>query len=249
MRKLSCMPDGFERVDTYNAAMQSNARVRPVSTAPLHERVYDELRTSIVRGRFAPGERVTIRELAAQFGTSAMPVRDALTRLVAERAVEMPSSRAFRIPLMSRSEFVSLCEFRVLIECHAVTLATPLVTPAELAAVEKLNNEVTRHFKAGNYEATLDANAEFLFTIYRASRESIVVSYIESLWLRSGPYLLIRLQRMAEAKDAGRLRSIGHHQELLDALRRRNSRAAAHALKHDIAETMTTYLPEGLLAG
>jgi DNA-binding GntR family transcriptional regulator len=221
------------------------SKLRQVDTTALHERVYQALRTSIVRGHFVPGQQITIRDLARQLGTSAMPVRDALTRLVAERAIEMPSARAFRIPLLTRREFVELCEFRILVECNAVSLAHPM-TAEELDRVVALDREITSHFRARKFEATLDANAEFHFTIYRASRRAVLVSHIESLWLQSGPYLVIRIRQMADDPAYKNRKFIGHHQELLTALRDRDFQAAAAALERDITETMMSYLPEAV---
>ncbi len=60
----------------------------------LHERAYDEVKKAIMGGAIAPGEPMTIRALAKALGTSVMPVREALRRLVAERALELlPNAR------------------------------------------------------------------------------------------------------------------------------------------------------------
>ena len=49
----------------------------------LQEQLYQNIRSCLLAGRFQPGERLKIRDLAAQWGTSPMPVRAALQRLVA----------------------------------------------------------------------------------------------------------------------------------------------------------------------
>ena len=64
---------------------------------------------------------LTLRDLAKASGTSAMPVRDALMRLVAERAVVMPNARSFAMPLMSHDEFKQLCQFRILVDAGRFT--------------------------------------------------------------------------------------------------------------------------------
>jgi DNA-binding GntR family transcriptional regulator len=224
--------------------MKPSRTLLRVDKAPLHERVYAELRTAIMRGHFAPGEAVTIRALAQEFGTSAMPVRDALTRLVAERAVEMPSARAFRIPLLSRREFVDMCRVRLLLEGYAASQGCRLMTPEILARVVESDRQVTIHFRAARYAAALDANAQMLFTIYAAARQNTLLSHIESLWMQSGPYLILRMRRMAEDPAQRDRPSIGHHQELLRALHQRSSRDAAAAIRRDIRETMMIHPPE-----
>ena len=69
--------------------------------APLHENVYQEIRRNLMAGQFQPGEAVTLRGLAGKLGTSAMPVREALRRLVAERALDLGPNRTARVPVVT----------------------------------------------------------------------------------------------------------------------------------------------------
>jgi DNA-binding GntR family transcriptional regulator len=62
--------------------------------------------------------------------------------------------------------------------------------------------------------------------------------------MQSGPYLILRMRQMAEDPDQLEQPSIGHHQELLKALRERNSREAAGAIRRDIRLTMKIRLPQ-----
>ena len=74
----------------------------PVDRETMQDRVYVELRQALMRGHFAPGETLIVRALSDQFGTSHMPVRDALSRLVAEQALEVLPSRSVAVPVLSR---------------------------------------------------------------------------------------------------------------------------------------------------
>jgi DNA-binding GntR family transcriptional regulator len=221
--------------------MKSARTLRSMDTAPLHKRVYRELRTAIIRGHFAPGQAVTIRSLASTFGTSGMPVRDALTRLVADRAIEMPNTRSFRIPVLTRNEFDELCSVRILLECYAVQIACRRLDAHMMGRLTTLDRALTAHFDDGDYESALEANAELLFTLYATASHGALLAHIESLWLQSGPYLLLRLHDIARHRGAKKGASIGHHQELLTALAARNARRAAAALKRDIEDTRAAY--------
>jgi DNA-binding GntR family transcriptional regulator len=195
-----------------------------------------------MRGHFVPGQQLTIRELAKAFGTSVMPVRDALTRLVAIQAVEMPSVRSFRIPLLSHTQFRDLCNFRIVVECYAIGLAAQRLQESEYQDIEDANRLVSKYFRAGNTERALEFNLEFSFAIYAACHTPIVMQVIEALWLQSGPYLVMRMRKMMADKTYQNQRSIGHHDLILKALKRRDSRAARAALKKEITETMLVYL-------
>ena len=63
----------------------------------LQEQLYQRIREGLLEGRFQPGERLKIRDLAAAWGTSPMPVRAALQRLVAEGALEGEPQRSVRV--------------------------------------------------------------------------------------------------------------------------------------------------------
>lgn len=228
--------------------MKPRRTLRRIDTTPLHERVYRELKQAIIRGHFAPGQAITIRSLAVTFGTSPMPARDALTRLMAERAVEMPNARSFRIPVLEEAAFNELCDVRILLECHAAEIACRRLSAEMLSRLDALDTEVTRHFNRGDYESTLEANAEFLFTLYSAASRDTLFAHIESLWLQSGPYLILRLHRIAEERGAHRRGSIGHHAALLTALHSRNARATAAALKQDIQDTRAAYIGRKIAA-
>ena len=66
------------------------------------------LRGQLVAGQLAPGDRLSLRTLALRLGVSMQPVRDAVARLVAERALEVTPKRAVQVPLMSASQFREL---------------------------------------------------------------------------------------------------------------------------------------------
>ena len=76
--------------------------------AILHDDIYAALRHDLISGALAPGQRMSIRTLAESFGTSLVPVRDALKRLVAEHALLMLPNRTVCVPMMTRERFQEL---------------------------------------------------------------------------------------------------------------------------------------------
>src|SRR3954467_23957 len=79
----------------------------------LHERAYDEVKKAIMGGAIAPGAPMTIRALAKALGTSVMPVREALRRLVAERALELLPNRSVTLPVMTAEKFDEIVRIRL----------------------------------------------------------------------------------------------------------------------------------------
>src|SRR5579875_144053 len=74
----------------------------------VQEYVFRRLRHAIMTGWLPPGLAVTIRGLAASLQVSAMPVREAMRRLVAERALDLLDNRRARVPGMTPDRFVAL---------------------------------------------------------------------------------------------------------------------------------------------
>src|SRR6202451_1581370 len=99
-----------------------------IARETVQERVYSALRDQLMRGGFEPGQKLKIAELAEAFGTSAMPVRDALNRLAVERALETLPSRTVRVPTLSKDALQDLRETRFAIEGLAISRAASNMT-------------------------------------------------------------------------------------------------------------------------
>ncbi len=78
-----------------------------VDNETLYKRVYSNLHQALIAGTFRPGEPVTLRQLVQSLGTSVMPVRSAIARLIAEGALDMLPNRSVIVPRMSRANSVS----------------------------------------------------------------------------------------------------------------------------------------------
>src|SRR3954447_832999 len=94
-----------------------------IARETIQDRVYSVLRDRLMRGGFEPGQKLKIAELANALGTSAMPVREALNRLAAERAVEALPNRSMRVPSLSKDALHDLMETRFALEGLAVARA------------------------------------------------------------------------------------------------------------------------------
>src|SRR5215472_16623342 len=95
----------------------------PIERETVQDRVYSALRDRLMRGGFEPGQKLKISELATAFGTSAMPVREALNRLAAERAIESMPNRSVRVPSLSKESLRDLMDARFAVEGLAVSRA------------------------------------------------------------------------------------------------------------------------------
>ncbi|WP_421839336.1 GntR family transcriptional regulator [Novosphingobium sp.] len=196
----------------------------------LHQQVLARLRQSILLGRIEPGQALTIRGLAADLGVSAMPVREALRQLVAERALELMDNRRVRIPPMTIERFDDLIAARVVLEAEAAARAMPYVTEGLITRLEAEDAVINEAEAARDYDTWIGANFAFHAMLYGAAGQSAFLPLIESLWLQIGPFL-----RRAMRTLAGHY-TVDRHSEALAALRRRDTMALRIAIEADIRD-------------
>src|SRR5580700_1300534 len=196
----------------------------------VQERVYGVLRDRLMRGGFEPGQKLKIAELASALGTSAMPVREALNRLAAERAIEALPNRSMRVPALSKDALQDLMDTRFAVEGLAVARAARNMTAATLTQLRDLIAAQSDTDSEHISEASARQNRAFHFAIYRQSGSTVLLPIIESLWLQFGPYLRVASERF----DGREGRGTNFHLEMLDALTRGEGVAARAALEADI---------------
>lgn len=191
----------------------------------VRDATYVRLRKALMTGFFAPGQRVTIRAVAAALGVSATPVREALRGLISEGALEVVGQRTVKVPDLTETRLREITQIRILNEGLAAHEAAKSISAAELSLLGELNDQLAEAKNRSDYVTYLNLNERFHFAIYQASRMPILLSVIENLWLRSGPYLAVLLPQM---------RGLQHHEDAIQALQAHNGGAARVAIRRDI---------------
>ena len=225
--------DGL-RVAPAEVAAGRRGSLIPVGRETLQERVYSELRRSLIHGMFDAGEVLRIVELAEILQTSTMPVREALARLVSEQALEALPSRSVRVPLITRERLYDLARARRLIEGQLTALAMPNLKTKDFEQLRALTVACETAFEsdgADRARAASELNHAFHFQIYEAAQSAVLIPIVESLWLQSGPYVRGAAQVHIES---GLQAAVHYHWVLIDALERGDEGAAVQALSDDI---------------
>jgi DNA-binding GntR family transcriptional regulator len=213
-------------------------KLTPVDEESVHEKVYNELRHALMRGRFVPGAPITLRALAGALGTSATPIRTALRQLVAEQALVSRPNRSVTVPLVTAERFNEIRGIRVALESMLTEEAAKKISPSDLRRLEKLNEEMTAAVAAGDTRRYLARNQEFHFTIYRAAQLPITFRLVESLWLQIGPLLNFLLtsdnKRPNRYFDRVDRQFEKYHRAAVEALQRGDGAAARQSIADDI---------------
>lgn len=163
--------------------------LQPVENVTLHDRVYRKLREALMRGAFTPGQSVTLRDLADELGTSPLPVRLAVHRLIVEGAFEATSPRAMRVVDMTRRRLEDISNVRVALEGMAAEEAVARISADESACLASAAKIAIRAGRNGEIDACLDHDREFHFVLYGASRCELAISMIQMTWMQLGPMI------------------------------------------------------------
>jgi DNA-binding GntR family transcriptional regulator len=198
----------------------------------VQEWAYRQLRQAIMRGRIVPGRSLTIRGVAEALGVSPMPVREALRRLVAERALDLPGNRRVHIPFMSPARFEELCEARVALETLAAERALPAIGPAGLRRLREIDTELDTAIAAGDVDEFVIQNQAFHLYLYGAGASEVLIPLIESLWLQFGPFMRMAIHSL------GKHYLVDRHKEAIAAIEREDAHALRIAIEADIRDGM-----------
>lgn len=195
----------------------------------LADHVAAELHAAILSGEFSAGSALRINELAARFGTSPMPVRDALRQLEGRGIVEIAPHRGARVLDLSADDLADTFATRAEIESLAVRLATPKLTPDELADAAAA---LARHVDAlgrGQVEEAREAHHGFHFALYRGAQSEWLLRAIEPAWRNSERYLFA-----APEGDVDHAATQAEHEGILAACAQGDADAAAEATRRHI---------------
>jgi DNA-binding GntR family transcriptional regulator len=210
-----------------------DAKLSAVDVSTLQSRVYGSLRLALLSGRFVPGEQVSLRGLADMLGTSAMPVREAVQRLVAEGALVLLSNRVIRVALATDEAYAEVIRIRMHIEGYAAERAATRGTRQLLANLRRMNETMRKSANKLDIDAALAANHAFHFALYEAAASPQLLEIISGLWLRSGPMIAIAREN---AKGARAMFATGveAHQRIIGAVAERDPGAVRCAIGVDI---------------
>lgn len=203
------------------------------------------LQYGLMSGLFVPGEVVSLRKLASSFGTSPMPVRESLSRLVAANALEELPNRSVRVPRLDLESLEQLFELRVRIEGMATRIATLKITDDQVEQLHKLNDLVKIAHDSGEMGKLLQANQKFHFYLYDITGSVVLLPIIEGLWLRTGPTMYFSL-------STPKLWDASSHVDILEAIERRDAAMAEEAMAQDIMKTgkvLIQQTKDGVLTG
>jgi GntR family transcriptional regulator, rspAB operon transcriptional repressor len=197
--------------------------------------VFEHLRGMIISMALTPGTVLSRAELAAQFGLSQTPIRDALQRLGEESLVDIFPQHAtvvrpIEIPLARQAHFL-----RRSIELEIVHTLAEIQDPALIARLRASLAQQSAQVDSDNYQEFSAADQAFHKLMYEAAK-------VPDLWIlvRRHSGHLDRLRRL-HLPIPGKARAIlQDHTEIVEAIASGNSALAQQRLRQHLSGTLST---------
>jgi DNA-binding GntR family transcriptional regulator len=184
------------------------------------DELYAKLREAIIEGVLQPGERLIEEALATSANISRTPVREALQKLQVEGLVQ-EASRGVIVAAPTADELADISIVREVLEGTATRLAATSRSELELVTLETILDEQRDATERGDVEMLVALNNSFHETIWQAGRNRYLAHQLAML-----QGYIQRLQGSTLALPRRQEETLREHEQMLDAIRRRDAEAA-----------------------
>ena len=202
-----------------------------------NESIADALRADILRGNLKSGQALKQDEIAAQFGVSKIPVREALIQLKAEGLVNFYPNRGAFVSELSAAEADEIYVMRIALETAVLARAIPSLTVAQLKRADEILDAIDQEENIAKWG---ELNWEFHATLYTPASLPRLMDTIKALHTNIARYLVLYLAGMAYQKESQK-----EHRAILAACRHGDTEKAVTVLEVHLrgaAEHLVAYL-------
>ena len=190
------------------------------------EFVFERLRQKIIDRELKPGQRIVLSDIAKEFGTSEIPIREAIRKFESEGIVKITPHVGAVVSMLEGSEYLEVYLMRIELEVLATKLAAPVATEKDIAALEKLILKADRAVQADKLEKLGPLNKEFHLRIYQIGPYPLLYKTVVDLWDR---FELMQCVFSLVPKRA--ISSHEEHKKILSALADKNGRLAGRLVR------------------
>ena len=208
----------------------ANRPLPDVSTLSAHDRVYRSLRSQVMHGELAPGQPLTLRGIAREFGVSMTPARESIQRLVAEGALTMSASGRVQTPELGTERIEELATIRALLEPELGSRALPRAHSALIDRMEAINAANTDAVLQQDAVRYVRTNLEFHRTLYLRAQSPAMLAMVETLWLQLGPTMRALYGRLRRNTPPP------HHRMIIAALKAGDEPGLRLAIRTDVTQ-------------
>ncbi|MBE0409060.1 MAG: GntR family transcriptional regulator [Anaerolineales bacterium] len=192
-----------------------------------------ELRRTIIRGYFKPGEKIDILKLAEHYKSSITPVRDALRMLSQEGLVTIKPRSGYFVSQITVRQLCDLFEVREILEAAAIQRAAKRIT---LEQIEQLNHDYTGYVDEF-YDRYIDENRRFHCLIAKASGNQELEQMLGRVHDQLARFIFLVFLHTDKTQEQT-------HARIIEALRERDAETALEAMLDEIRNTRDVVLAQ-----
>ena len=171
------------------------------------------MRGALVSGQLKPGVVYSAPALAAQFGVSATPVREAMLDLAKEGLVEAVRNKGFRVTVLDDRDLDELTEIRELLEIPTVAGLAGRLSSVDISSLRHVARRVEKYAATGDLIGYVEADRDFHLRLLSLAGNQHLVDLVGELRARARLYGLERLASQGDLDDSAR-----EHTALLELL-------------------------------
>lgn len=218
---------------------------KPTKNNPsVREKTYQDLKSRILSGDFAPGERLTEEHLAEELGVSRTPVREALHKLEQDGLIQPLGSRGFCIPQDSPEEIEDLFELRAVLEGYTLKIICEKITEEQLDILEEIVERADEALRRQRIDEVFHWNTRFHDTLHSLVADK---RRFYNLIVNMRKYVLRYRKDTLQYLGAAKRASDGHRQIIL-ALRLRDPDLCERVMRVHIRQSKEDALQKNLVA-
>jgi len=215
-------------------------------TGLLSDRIRNALTDAISSGELAPGTMLDEQQLAARYGASRTPVREALRQLATSGMVEVRPRRGVIVRHVTSDEVMDMFETMAELEATCVRLATYRITPLERSRLLRIHEASEAAVETGDVDAYDALNREFHEAIYRAAHNDFLAEQTMAVRTRLNAF------RRMQLRQARRLSvSRAEHDAVMHAIAQGDGDEAARRMRAHMlnaASALDSYIAQQDLA-
>ncbi|MGJ9385931.1 GntR family transcriptional regulator [Salipaludibacillus sp. CF4.18] len=155
-------------------------------TSNKSKHAYDVLRSRILDGIYAPGQRIILDQIAKEVGSSHIPVREAIRRLEADQLIEYKSNVGAVVLSIDKKVYKQTLELLGVLEGYATALSAPHMKEKDVSDLVAINEEMNATLMKYDLNTFSDLNKKFHFAIYSHCPNTLLINNIEQVWGRLG---------------------------------------------------------------
>jgi DNA-binding GntR family transcriptional regulator len=201
------------------------------------EFIVENLRSEILTGQLKARQPLLLDQLAARFGTSVIPIREALRVLEAERLVVLRPHKTAHVADLSLAELKDLYRVRLILDVEAVRLAHANLTADDFAEMRKLIDAMERHAVKGDDLAAFSVHGKIHFKIYEAADSPALLGILEGLWDETERYRHAVKHYRSDAHSWAE-----EHRRLVSLLGKKTPEPAAREMYAHLTRTLNALL-------